>query len=115
MQQPFHHERLRRGLKAKLLIEVLLRELRFDFDCIEVFEETFGGINGSLENYLPVSFAALSGDDSSDAYVSQLRSRRAYTANGYGLAVLRDPKMNGSLVVVVNVLVNTVLLNDKDR
>lgn len=94
---------------------MLLRELRFDFDCIEVFEETFGSVNGSLENYLSISLAALGGDDSSDAHISQLRPSRAYTTNGYGLAVLRDSKMDSSLVVIVNVLVDTVLLNNKDR
>ena len=73
-----------------------------------------GRVDALQHDPLAIAFAAHGGDDTSDGNLLHMRPGRAYPAQGDDLVAFREPQMDGSLVIPVHVLIDTVLLHDEN-
>ena len=105
-------ERLRGLAEADLLVEAAGVLLSFDDDAVGA-EVLAGGLDAFEHHPPPVALAADGGDDASDGHLIHVRPGGADAAEGDDLVAFRKPKMDRSLVVAVEVLVDAVLLDDE--
>ena len=78
--------------------------------CIEMY---YGSINGVKHHLFSVALASYGSDDSTDGNLFHVSSCRTYTSQGNNSIFIRQPQVNGFLIITIHVLINAVLLYHK--